>query len=98
MQSCTFFSLFVSKLASEMINNGRHRVTFISFFVELFILLFADDIILLSETVVGLQTQLNSWRHVASELKFQINTNKSSIIVSRIVAIWHLMRGGFMII
>ena len=48
---------------------------------ELFILLLADDVILMSETVVGLQTQLNSLQHAASELELKVNMNKSNIIV-----------------
>ena len=51
--------------------------------MKLFISLFADDIILLSETVTGLQTQLNSLCHAASDLKLKININESNIIVFR---------------
>ena len=49
--------------------------------MELFILLFADDIILLSEIAIGLQTQLSSLCHAASRLKLKINMNKSSIMI-----------------
>ena len=51
--------------------------------MTLFILLFADNIILLSETVTGLQTPLSSLYHAASDLKLKINMNKSNIIVFR---------------
>ena len=37
----------------------------------------------MSETVVGLQTQLNSLQHAASELELKVNMNKSNIIVFR---------------
>ena len=57
--------------------------------MELFILLFADDIILLPKTVTGLQTQLNSLCHAASDLKLKINMNKSNIIVFR--------KGGYLV-
>ena len=50
---------------------------------KLFILLLADDVILMSETVVGLQTQLNSLQHGPSELDLKVNMNKSNIIVFR---------------
>ena len=46
-------------------------------------MLLADDVILVSETVVGLQTQLNSLQHAASELELKVNVNKSNIIVFR---------------
>jgi len=52
------FSLFVNEIASEIINNGKHGITLKPDLIELFILLFADDMILLSETIVGLQNQL----------------------------------------
>ena len=35
----------------------------------------------MSETVVGLQTQLNSLQHAASELELTVNMNKSNTIV-----------------
>ena len=50
------FSLFINELALEVINKGRHGVGFMFDAFELFILLLADDVILVSETVVGLQT------------------------------------------
>ena len=37
----------------------------------------------MSKTVVGLQTQLNSLQHAASELELKVNMNKSNIIVFR---------------
>ena len=51
------FTLFINEGAVAIINNGRHGVSLSSDFVQLWILLFADDMILLSETVIGLQTQ-----------------------------------------
>ena len=50
---------------------------------ELFILLLADDVILVSKTVEGLQTQLKSLHHAASGLELKVNMNKSNIIVFR---------------
>ena len=47
------------------------------------ILLFADDMILLSETVIGLQTQLNSQFSAASRLQLKVNMNKSNTVVFR---------------
>ena len=66
-----------------MINKGRHGVGFMFDAFELFILLLADDVILVSETVVGLQTQLNSLQNAVSELELKVNMNKSNIIVFR---------------
>ena len=58
--SPVLFSLFINELALEIIGSGKHGVTLSPDFIELFILLFADDIILSSETVAGLQNQLNN--------------------------------------
>ena len=51
--------------------------------LELFILLLADDIVLLSETVIGLQRQLNSLHRCASRLQLKVTMTKSNIIVFR---------------
>lgn len=79
--SPVLFSLFINELALEIINNGRHGANFQ--LIELFILLFADDIALISETAVGLQTQLNSLHSAASRLELRINMDKSNIVVFR---------------
>ena len=81
--SPVLFSLFINDLALDIINNGRHGVSLSSDFVQLVILLFADDMILLSETVISLQTQLNSLFSAASRLQLKVNMNKSNIVVFR---------------
>ena len=79
MCSAVFFSLFINELVLDIINNDRPS----SDFVQLVILLFADDMILLSETVIGLQTQLNCLFNAASRLQLKVNMNKSNIVVFR---------------
>ena len=54
--SPVLFSLFINELALDIINNGRHGVSLSSDFVQLVILLFVDDVILVCETVISLQT------------------------------------------
>jgi hypothetical protein len=49
------FSLFINELALEAIRNGRHGVILTLDAFELFILLLTD-VVLLSETIIGLQT------------------------------------------
>ena len=48
--------LFIKELPLEIIDDGRHGVTLNSDFIKLFIMLFADCIVLLTETVIGLQS------------------------------------------
>ena len=81
--SPVLFSLFVNELALEIIQNGRHGVTMNSGLIELFILLFADDIVLLSETIVGLQNQLNKLYAAANQLQLKVNLSKTNIVVFR---------------
>ena len=81
--SPVLFSLFINDLALDIINNSRHGVSLSSDFVQLVILLFADDMILLSETVIGLQTQLNSLFSAASRLQLKLSMNKSNTVVFR---------------
>ena len=77
------FSLFINELTAEVVRNGRHGAQFVGDMLELFILLLADDVVLLSETVVGLQTQLNCLSRAANSLQLKVNLNKSNIIVFR---------------
>ena len=81
--SSILFSLFVNELANDIINNGRHGVRISRDLVELFILLFADDLVLLSETVVGLQRQLNNLYTSSRKLDLKVNMSKTNIIVFR---------------
>lgn len=77
------FSLFINELALDVIRNGRHGITFPLDDFELFILLLADDVVLLSETVIGLQNQLNNLQRSAQLLDLTVNLGKSNIVVFR---------------
>ena len=79
--SPVLFSLFVNELALDIVQNGKHGVSFD--LIELFILLFADDLVLLSITVSGLQKQLNTLYSAANRLELRVNMDKTNIIVFR---------------
>ena len=81
--SPVLFSLFINELAMEVIRNGRHGIIMSLDAFELFILLLADDVVLLSETVTGLQRQLNNLQQAAQSLDLKVNLNKSNIVVFR---------------
>ena len=53
--SPVLFSLFINELAREIVQRGRHGIQLIPDLIEIFILLFADDVILMSDSVCGLQ-------------------------------------------
>ena len=81
--SPVLFSLFINELSNEIIKNGKHGIQMIPDLLEIFILLFADDVILISDTVSGLQNQLNVLWETANRLSLVVNLDKSNIIVFR---------------
>ena len=52
------FSLFINEFAKNIINNGTRGIQLPPDMTELFILLFADAIVHLSDPTVGMQNQL----------------------------------------
>ena len=60
--SPTLFCLFINQLAEYVQSSGKHEVQMLPGLMELFILLFAHDAILLATTPSELQNQLNCLR------------------------------------
>ena len=77
------FSVFINELARNIIKEGKHGIQLFPDLIELFILLFADDIVLLSDTIVGLQNQLNVLGVQATKLDLHVNIDKSNIVIFR---------------
>ena len=77
------FSLFINEVAIEIIEKGRHGCNISFDLIELFILLFADDLVLMAETVIGLQTQLNNLYCAATRLELKVNLGKTDVVVFR---------------
>ena len=73
----SFSFLFINELPLQVIDNGRRVACLMVDAFGVFIVLLADDVILMPETVVGLQTRLNSLQHAVSELKLKVNMNKN---------------------
>jgi hypothetical protein len=82
------FSLLINDLALEILAKARHGVSLGAAEIDLFLLMFADDLTLLATTIVGLQNQLNALSTAAVRLGLTINLDKSKIIVFR--------KGGFL--
>ena len=59
IDSPILFSQLVNELANEIFAKARHDIPLGPTDIELFLLLFADDLTLLASTVIGLQNQLN---------------------------------------
>ena len=77
------FSLFINELARDIIKNGRHGIQLLPDMLELFILLFADDFVLLSDTIVGLQNQLDVLARNCARLDLHVHLDKSNIVIFR---------------
>ena len=78
------FSLLMTSLAKEIREKGKHGVQLIANGIELFVLLFADDVVLLSDTVPGLQNQINSLETAAGRLGLRANTQKTKVMSFRL--------------
>lgn len=88
VMSPMLFSLLINELANEIIEKGKHGVSLGPTELELFLLLFADDLTLIASTVIGLQNQLNVLCTAMQRLGLRVNLDKSKIIVFR--------KGGFL--
>ena len=82
------FSYLVSYLTTEINKNGKHGVQLLPNDAEIFTLLFVDDILLLSDTVVGLQNQIDNLKIASERLGLAVNTQKTKVVVFR--------NGGFL--
>jgi len=78
-----FFSLLINDLANEIMGKAKHGIPLGPTEIELFILLFADDLTLLDSTVIGLQNQLNALSVAAKRLVLTVNWDKSKVMVFR---------------
>jgi len=86
--SPVLFSLLINELTKEINANGKHGIQLSPDIIQILIMLFADDVALLSDSITGLQTQLNILYNVAKRLDLIVNLDKSNIVVFR--------NGGFL--
>ena len=59
------------------------RIQLLPDLVELFLLMFADDVALLSDTVFGLQRQFNLLCGFCKEKKLRVNIPKTKVVVCK---------------
>ena len=81
------FSIIINELATKVSENDKHGVQLLPGLIELFILLFANDLALLSCSPTGVQTQLDCLQRVCLDLGLTVNTDKSKVML--------FMKGGF---
>ena len=74
--SPVLFSVFINDSANEIMQRGRHGIQLIPDLIEIFNLLFADNVILVSDTECGLQNQLNVLSDTANRLSLFVSMEK----------------------
>ena len=83
VESPGIFSLFINVVAEYIRRRGKHGVQLLPGMMEVFLLLFADDVVLISSTPAGLQNQINNLVQVSNSLQLVVNTEKTKIMVFR---------------
>jgi len=82
-ESTSIFLMYINTVADYVRAHGRHGIQMLPGKEEIFALLFADDIALLSSTPSGLQNQINSLARVSETLGLRANTDKTKVMVFR---------------
>ena len=74
------FSLFLNDI-TDFISEGSHGVDLDM--CKLFVLLYADDLVIVSETRIELQRLLDKLKLYCQKWKMKVNTDKTKVIVFR---------------
>ena len=86
-QGCLFspliLSLLISEVAEYVRKNGKHGIQLLPSLEEIFLLLFADDIVLVSSTPSGLQNQINNLEKASNSLGLTMNLDKTKVMIFR---------------
>ena len=77
------FSILINKVARKIAEKGRAGYQFITGGKEIFSLLLADDIVLISMTPSGLQNQINNLKAESEKLGLEVNLNKTKTMAFR---------------
>lgn len=83
------FSLYLNDLENFLIENGADGLCTITdifhqdlyFHIVFFVLLYADDTVLLSESAEGLQKALDIFSEYCNIWKLKVNTKKTKVVV-----------------
>jgi hypothetical protein len=75
--------LYINEFSNMIFDNCERGIQLSPELIELFLLLFADDIVLFSDTVHGLQTQLDILYDYCQAWKLSLNMSKTKIVVFR---------------
>ena len=81
LASPILFSIFIDELITYFNRNDVKGIQIHPDTIQFFALMFADDIALISDTVRGLQMQLNLLYSFADEYKLTVNEQNTKIVV-----------------
>jgi len=73
--------MFINELHDVMVANEIRGIQLFPELIEICMLMFADDIACISDTVVGLQKQLNVQHTFCQNNKLTVNTEKTKVMV-----------------
>ena len=79
--SPTLFSAYVNDLPTFFANEGTHQIPLVD--LELSSMLYADDLVLISESSIGLQRQLNLLKNYCDKWQLKVNQEKTKVMVFR---------------
>ena len=83
------FSLFINYIEQYLEDNGVESLDMINevsfevlyIYLKIFLLLYADDTVLMSENVDGMQTMLNVFSEYCNTWKLQVNIAKTNVVI-----------------
>ena len=73
--------MVINECYTLLCENGMRGIQFFPDITEIFVLMFADDIALIADTVIGLQRQLNLLSKFCNSSKLRVNISKTKILV-----------------
>ena len=77
--SPTLFGLYIDKLEEWLNSQGGDGIHLGKFVIRL--LLYADDLILIANSALGLQEHLHSLEHFCKRVGMQVNISKTKVVV-----------------
>ena len=75
------FSLYINDLPIFFSENGIRNISLSN--LETSLLLYADDLVLMSESAIGLQKQLNTLKKYCDQWQLKVNEQKTKVVVFR---------------
>ena len=101
LASPILFSIFINELATELENSNLRGVQLFPDLAEILLLMFADDLALISDSIIGLQRLLNILHNFCVVRDLVVNTVKTKVVVFKnggllkrsVIIRWESFRG-----